>query len=327
MKPVQGPAPRVSVILPTCGREALVVECLQSILAGDFGDFEVLVVDQDPARTLPGALAVAFPGQDRIRYFWVDVMALDRARNEGLDHARGEILVFADDDIEVDRGWLRAYVEAFASSPTPGAVAGRLDPRWLEGRPEWLPDAREYLLGIYNRLPGGALSVLPGEQLPIGANFGVLRSVADAAGRFDEAMDFSYARRASMISGGDSLFCLRIKRTGHPLVYQPAARAWHKISRRKLTRRWFVRRMFWDGFTSVSMLHRAGSATRSEAAPPRRKDRGSVFRWARRILFDPARGGPSAPAGRRLMQAAGECANALGVIWASLRLRLTGTLP
>ena len=326
MKPAGGEPPRVSVILPTCGREVLAVECLRSILAGDFADFETLVVDQDPARTLQRTLAQAFPGEGRIRYFWIDVMALDRARNEGLDHARGEILVFADDDVEVDRGWLRAYVEAFASSPTPGAVAGRLDPRWLEERPDWLPDEREYLLGIYNRLPEGTLSVLPGEQLPIGANFAVLRAVADAVGRFDESMDYSYARRASMISGGDSLFCLRIKRAGHPLVYQPAARAWHKISRRKLTRRWFVRRMFWDGFTSVSVLHRAGSATRTGAARPR-EDTRSMLRWAWRVLLDPDRAGRSAPAGRRLMYTAGECANSLGVICASLKRRLTGTLP
>jgi len=129
-----------------------------------------------------------------------------------------------------------------------------------------------------------------------------------------------------MISGGDSLFCLRIKRAGHPLVYQPAARAWHKISRRKLTRRWFVRRMFWDGFTSVSMLHRAGSATRTGAARPR-EDTRSMLRWAWRVLLDPDRAGRSAPAGRRLMYTAGECANSLGVICASLKRRLTGTLP
>ena len=36
-------SPEVSVILPTCGREALAVECLRSILAGDFADFEVVV--------------------------------------------------------------------------------------------------------------------------------------------------------------------------------------------------------------------------------------------------------------------------------------------
>jgi GT2 family glycosyltransferase len=305
------------VILPTCGREALVVECVRSILAGEFADFELLVVDQDPARTLGEVLAEAFPGEGRIRCLWIDVMALDRARNAGLDEARGEVVVFADDDVEVDRGWLGAYLDAFGSSPTPGAVAGRLDPRWLEKRPGWLPDEREYILGIYNRLPEGRVSVLPDEQLPIGANFAVLRSVAEAVGRFDEALDFSYSRRASMISGGDSLFCLRVKRAGHPLVYQPAARAWHKISARKLTRAWFLRRMFWDGFTSRSVLFRAGAATRSDAAARPRPLGGR----ARRILLGPAGGGS------RLMYAAGECANSLGVLWASLKLRVTGTLP
>jgi glycosyltransferase involved in cell wall biosynthesis len=300
---------------------------VRSILAGDFHDFELLVVDQDEARTLGPALLAAFPGEARLRHFWIDLRALDRARNVGLEHARGDILVFVDDDVEVDRGWLRAYVEAFAASPTPGAVAGRLDPRWLVARPAWLPEEREYLLGLYNSLPEGALSVLPGEQLPIGANFAVLRSVADEVGGFDEALDYSYARRASMISGGDSLFCLRIKRAGHILVYQPAARCWHKISGRKLTRRWFVRRMFWDGYTSVSVLFRAGSATRSDAARYRRVHLRSIVRRIWRVCFDPKRGGAEAPAGRRLMYTLGECANSLGVVRASWKLRMTGTLP
>lgn len=314
----EGASPKVSVILPTCGREALAVECLRSILAGDFADFEVLVVDQDPARTLERTLAETFPGEGRIRFFWIDVMALDRARNEGLSRARGEILVFVDDDVEVDPGWLRAYASAFASSHAPGAVAGRLEPRWAAGRPRWLPGDREYILGIYNRLPEQGLIPLPGDELPMGANFAVRRSVADAVGRFDEAMDFSYSRRRSMISGGDSLFCLRIRGQGHRIVYQPAARAWHKIAGRKLTRSWFLRRMFWDGFTSVSVRHRSGSVAAPGTVVPR--SRGLPPR-ARRVLRGPAAGGS------RLMFAAGECANSLGVVWASLKLRRTGSLP
>jgi GT2 family glycosyltransferase len=308
----------MSVILPTCGREALAVECLRSILAGDFADFEVVVVDQDPARSLEQKLREAFPGERRIRCLWIEVMALDRARNEGLARARGEILVFADDDVEVDRGWLTAYAAAFASPHAPGAVAGRLEPRWAEDRPGWLPGDREYILGIYNRLPEDGLVPLPEGELPIGANFAVRKSVAEAVGGFDESMDFSYSRRRSMISGGDSLLCLRIRRQGHPIVYQPAARAWHKIAGRKLTRAWFVRRMFWDGFTSVSVLHRAGPVARTGAVAPRR---GALPPRARRVLRGPSAGGS------RLMHAAGECANSLGVVWASLKLRMTGALP
>jgi GT2 family glycosyltransferase len=308
--------PAVSVIVPTCGREALLVECLRSILAGDFADFEVVVVDQDPARSLESRLGQAFPGEGRIRCFWIDVMALDRARNEGVGRARGEVLVFVDDDVEVERGWLAAYVEAFASPQAPGAVAGRLEPRWAGGRPGWLPGDREYILGIYNRLPGDGLTPLPEGELPVGANFAVRRSVAEAVGPFDEAMDFSYSRARSMISGGDSLFGLGIRRQGHLVVYQPQAGAWHKIGGRKLTRSWYLRRMFWDGFTSVTVRHRFAGQSTPEGAP-----RPAALPRARRLLRGPTAGGS------RLMHAAGECANSLGVVWARLKLRVTGTLP
>ena len=115
------------MILPTCRRGQLLLECIDSILAGDYGDFEIVVVDQDPARSLEGELAKRYPGDERVRYVYQEEMAADRARNTGIREARGEIMVVADDDVEVAAGWLAAYVEAFDSAvPRPGLVAGRL---------------------------------------------------------------------------------------------------------------------------------------------------------------------------------------------------------
>src|SRR5207247_8671847 len=109
----------------------------------------------------------------------------------GIQHARGLILVFSDDDTEVDPGWLRAHTEADDTCGEPAVVGGRLDPLWLVPKPGWVPARKEYLLGIYNEHQG--LIPMPGTDLPIGANFAVHRKVVDAVGSFDERLGYSYA--------------------------------------------------------------------------------------------------------------------------------------
>jgi glycosyltransferase involved in cell wall biosynthesis len=308
------PTPKVSVIIPTCGRPELLLECVASIVRNDFTDFEILVVDQDPTQGLRVKLSEKFDAVPRIVYLFLDEAALDKARNKGIEHARGDILVFIDDDVEVDVGWLGAYVNAFTGiQPPPGVVGGRLDPLWLCPRPDWYPEEKEYLLGIYQR--GGELAPMPEPDLPIGANFAVLRQCVDEVGRFDERMDYSYARKFSRLSGGDSLFCLRAKQAKCSIYYQPQARAWHKISKTKLTKEYFIKRNFWEGATRVVTLHLSGSSIvadlcrniGSRAGLPSEQSPGNLLRakaWMRLVAVT---------------------AFGLGMVYASARIRWTGS--
>ncbi|HZT81019.1 MAG TPA: glycosyltransferase, partial [Gemmataceae bacterium] len=242
--------PAVSVIIATCDRPELLLDCVASILANDFDDFEVVVIDQEPSRLLRQCLAERFPGEARVRYLFVDRAGASRARNEGVRQARGRILVFADDDVEVDRGWLRAYVETFAARPAPGLVQGRLSPRWPAGPPAWLPEEKYYLLGLYDR--DGEARPLPQGDGAITANCAVLReAVAHLPQLFDERVGPSYAR-GGLLTGEDTLLSVKVRQAGYEALYQPAARAWHKISAAKLAPRAFLRRNFWDGATLLT---------------------------------------------------------------------------
>lgn len=316
--------PRLSVIIPTCGRIPLLLECVQSILRNDFTDYEVLIVDQEHGSALPAALAGRFGNDPRLVYLWLEEASISRARNLGISRARGEILIFADDDIVVDPGWLRAYVEAFeAPAVPPGAVAGRLDPCWLVPRPAWFPEDREYLLGIYNR--HDRFMPMPEHDLPIGANFAVLRKVADEVGPFDERIGYSYARRDSMIGGEDSLFSLRIKQANYRLYHQPAARVWHKVAGYKVTRWHFLRRNFWEGFTLVTVMYLSGAISAATALPIARWHVKHIVLTTVRRLLPGRRPGTVVPATPMALLAL--YANSLGVIRAALRLRRRGRLP
>ena len=318
--------PRISVILPTCNRVQLALDCIASILQGDYADFEIIVVDQDASRALEQALSARFGGDPRIIYHFLDKAALDHARNIGIDLARGQVLVFVDDDVEVDKAWLRAYVNAFeAICPDPGIIAGRLDPLWLSPPPKWLPEDRKYLFGIYPA--DGTLRPMPESDLPIGANFAVHHGIIDQVGRFDERLDYSYARKTSMISGGDSLFSLKAKQAGYSIYYQPAARAWHKLSNRKLTKKYFLARSFWDGVTLIIVMHLTGSAKRDNALTIARWHSKEIIRQIWHFLLSIIQPDPESDWSKRGMRTLSLCANSLGIIYAALKLRQLGSLP
>jgi len=316
--------PTVSIIIPTCTREDLLVDCVLSVLRNDFSDFEILIIDQDPGQRLRARLATL--NDSRLRYFYLAEAAASKARNMGLDNARGEIRIFADDDIEVGPGWVRAFVETFSMQPTPGIVAGRLTPRWLAPRPTWLPADQETIFGIYDR--DFPRQPLPEADLPILANMAVHRRVITAGMRFDERLDYSYARKNSSLMGGaDSLFSLQVKQAKHLLYYQPAAQAWHKISSHKLNWQYFLKRAFWEGFTLLTVLHLSGQALPTHA--------GAVARWHLRyiaaqwwrLFFPKQRPAPALTHPASWMRVIANCTQSLGTIVAAIRLARTGTLP
>jgi CDP-glycerol glycerophosphotransferase len=88
----------VSVVVPVHDVEPYVVECLESLLAQRHRRLEVIVVD-DGSTDRSGDLAEAVAARDeRVRVVHTRNRGLGAARNEGVRHATGDLLAFADSD-------------------------------------------------------------------------------------------------------------------------------------------------------------------------------------------------------------------------------------
>ncbi len=90
--------PKVSVIVPVYKVEKYLPECIESILAQTFTDFELILVD-DGSPDNSGKICDDYAARDsRIRVFHKENGGVSSARNLGLDNARGEWVTFVDSD-------------------------------------------------------------------------------------------------------------------------------------------------------------------------------------------------------------------------------------
>ncbi len=93
------PQPFFSVIIPTYNRAEFVSKAIGSVLTQDFGDFEVIVVDDGSTDNTESAVAcIADP---RVRYFKKVNGERGAARNFGVHQSRGEYVTFLDSDDQV----------------------------------------------------------------------------------------------------------------------------------------------------------------------------------------------------------------------------------
>jgi GT2 family glycosyltransferase len=109
--------PRISIVMPVYNSERLLGECLAAVNASTFRDYEVIVVDDsstDRSRDIAAAHgARVVPSGGRL--------GPGRARNKGVEHARGDIVFFIDSDVVVRPDTLGRLVAAFDRDP---GVAG-----------------------------------------------------------------------------------------------------------------------------------------------------------------------------------------------------------
>jgi glycosyltransferase involved in cell wall biosynthesis len=111
--------PLVSVIIPAYNAARFVAQAVESVLAQSYRPVEILVIDDgstdDTARVLE-------PYRDAIRYIRQPNGGPSRARNNGLAHARGELIAFLDADDVWLPDKLSRQVRCLEESPAVGVV-------------------------------------------------------------------------------------------------------------------------------------------------------------------------------------------------------------
>lgn len=117
--------PRVSVVVPTYNHADILPACLDAILQQDCScDYEVIVVDDGSSDSTAAVVSDYASRDKRVHYLRQINRGPAAARNKGAQTARGEILVFTDDDCIADPTWLREMIRPFDDNHEIVAVKG-----------------------------------------------------------------------------------------------------------------------------------------------------------------------------------------------------------
>lgn len=228
------PRPSLSVVICTRNRPDSVRTTLRSILACDYpaSHWEAIVVDNaTEADASVGSIGAEFEGPVEVSVVHEPEPGLSNARNRGLRAAKNEIVVFADDDVEVDRNWLIALIAPFGRGEKVGATSGLTLPgaletpaqRWTEGFGGRVRPLAIHTFDLENPPPDKPLFPFTVGDLGAGRNMAFRRDLLVDLGGFDPALG-----PGTVAHDGDDIEALfRVLISGHTVVHDPAAIVWH----------------------------------------------------------------------------------------------------
>ena len=226
--------PGISIVVPTRDRLDLLQPCVDSVLESREaypGPFEILVIDNDLVESSARGYLAGLVGRPETRVLpFGGVFNWSAMCNFAAQRARGEVLIFVNNDVVVlTKDWCRELA-ANAIRPEIGAVGARL--LYADGRIQHAG----VLLGVQG-VAGHDLIGEPGNgggylgrihlqrqaAAVTGACLATRRRLFEEIGGFDE-LDLK-------VSFSDVDYCLRIRHRGYRIVYNPFAVLYHFESR------------------------------------------------------------------------------------------------
>ena len=270
----------VSVVISTRNRAHYLPEVLRTLAAQDCDvPFEVVVVDNGSTDDTRSLLATWCRGDARFRAVSEPRAGLSRGKNAGIRAARAPLLLFTDDDMQVEPQWVASYHRLFREHPDAVFVAGGPIlpiPHDLGEWPAWLEQAALPDAGMLHYHEERALR---DREYAWGGNMAVPRRLFDRFGAWNEAVGLQGDQR---VTGQDSEFFEdtelqdRVRKGGGAVWFCPGAVVHHRVDRRSVT----PRRIASTAFT------RGRIAGLKQPIPPGRNLRGfpalaeALARWS-----------------------------------------------
>lgn len=215
--------PTVSLIIPVFGRFFDTLRCLHSVLARTAGvSYEVIIADDLPSRRIRPQL----PPETGVRIIEnAETLGFVRNCNRAAQQARGQYLVFLNNDTVVADNWLAPLVRVVDENPVAGMVGSKLlnyDGSVQEAGGIMFRDGWGFPYGRGDSPSRGEYNYVRAVDCVVGACFLTRKKLFDELGGFDTA----YA--PAFYEEFDLAFALR--EMGFKTIYQPASVVYHAES-------------------------------------------------------------------------------------------------
>ena len=231
----------ISIIICTYNREKYIRPLLESIAKNDYPttDYEIVLVDNNCTDNTHGVCEQFAAAHKEVAFCYViePEQGLSAARNKGIKEAKGDIIIYVDDDALVDSDYIRIYAEHFAVYPDTMAAGGPIEPLYETKEPSWMSPYTKALLTAWMNY-GTQVREYPNGRYPGGGNAAYRKEVFDRVGLFNTEL----GRKGNLLLASEEKDIFdKMKALGMKVLYLPTPVLHHCIPQAKLEEDYFNR--------------------------------------------------------------------------------------
>jgi glycosyltransferase involved in cell wall biosynthesis len=227
----------ISVIICTWNRAALLDQTLAEMrkLRVPAGvEWELLVVNNNCSDDTDAVIA-RHAEHLPIRRLFEGTPGKSHAANLAVAQARGDLLVWTDDDALVDPDWLAEYARAARKWPDVMYFGGPVEPWFAAEPPRWIRrNFAAFACAYATREPGPDTRLMEPSEFPYGVNMAIRRRGFEGVA-FDTRVG---PRFDTHVRGEDVLLVERFRQRGYRGLWVVSARLRHYIPRDRLTHKY-----------------------------------------------------------------------------------------
>jgi glycosyltransferase involved in cell wall biosynthesis len=236
---------KVSVIICTYTEEMYdhFQEAVESVRQQTYPDIELVLVSDGNEAVYEQIRADYGDNSDVVVAMTEQNVGVGEARNQGIKLATGEIVAQMDDDAVADPDWIAELVRVYEETDAV-AVGGKMTPKWVAGKPRFLPEEFYWLIGVNHRWFAEPMEEV---RNTYASNISFRRDVIEELGGFDPNVG---RKGDTEIQATESEIGTRLRETfGRGVIYNPEATVAHKIFDYRTDRVWIAKRAFWQGYS------------------------------------------------------------------------------
>jgi len=226
--------PLISVVVCSYNREKYIEDAIESLIhqSLDKDLYEILIIDnnsKDTTAQLCHQLLEKYGNDYKLYYFLETQQGLSYARNRGIQEATGEYICYIDDDAIAAPDFLENILDFITKNPDTGGVGGKIIPKYVDGRPDWM---NPFMEGLVSKVDyGNKVFRFTGKRYPIGCNMTYRKDKLEAIGMFDPDL----GRKGNSTDGGEEKdIFFKIHRLNLPVYYLPNVSVQHVIEQPRL---------------------------------------------------------------------------------------------
>ncbi len=229
---------KFSIIVPTYNRKELLADFLNSLIVQKFNsqDFEVLIIDNNSTNDVKQQIN-EFVKQnqnlDIIKYFNEEKQGVGYCWNKGIEQAKGELLIFMDDDATLHYDYFKTLSNDFISPIENITGGGHISPVFEHQKPAWI---YKYIMPVFAEINLGEKSNFPKKKHPFGTNMLVSKDVFNKVGNFD--MQLIEGKKIIPPGTLENDFFNRVRKANIPIYYFHDLVVWHFIPQEKISKQY-----------------------------------------------------------------------------------------